>query len=72
MVFVDAAGTALEAGQHVMKGDQVGYFQFGGSTHCVVFRPGVISSFELDALPRGENGEDSTIVKVNSLLATAS
>ena len=71
-VFVDAAGTPLEEGQHVTKGDQVGYFQFGGSTHCLVFRPGVISSFELDALPRGENGEDSTIVKVNSLLATAS
>jgi hypothetical protein len=47
----------------------IGYFQFGGSTHCLVFRPGVISEFALQAVPQGENGENSSLVKVNSLLA---
>jgi phosphatidylserine decarboxylase len=70
-VLVDAAGQPLKEGQHLMKGDQVGYFQFGGSTHCLVFRPGTISSFQLHAIPMGENGEDSALVPVNSLLATA-
>jgi phosphatidylserine decarboxylase len=70
-VLVDAAGHPLKEGQHLMKGDQVGYFQFGGSTHCLVFRPGTISSFQLDAIPMGESGEDSGLVPVNSLLATA-
>ena len=64
-------GQPLREGQHVKKGDQVGYFQFGGSTHCLVFRPGVISNFVLQAIPQGENGQNSVIVPVNSLLATA-
>ena len=70
-LLVDGAGQPLQEGQHVMKGDQVGYFQFGGSTHCLVFRPGAIASFELGAMPMGANGENSSIVPVNSLLATA-
>lgn len=71
-MFVGGDGQPLKEGQHVKKGDQVGYFQFGGSTHCLVFRPGVISGFMLNAIPQGENGENSTIVQVNSLLATVS
>lgn len=70
-LLVDETGQPLKEGQHLTKGDQVGYFQFGGSTHCLVFRPGVISSFELQAIPMGENGEDSALVPVNSLLASA-
>src|SRR5579884_4275461 len=27
-------------GYHIAKGEELGYFQFGGSTHCLVFRPG--------------------------------
>ena len=53
----------------VKKGDQLGYFQFGGSTHCLLFRKGVISQFAAQAIPQGENGTNSSIVKVNSLLA---
>jgi phosphatidylserine decarboxylase len=30
---------------HVAKGEELGYFQFGGSTHCLVFRPGAIAGF---------------------------
>lgn len=71
-LFVGGDGQPLKEGQHVKKGDQVGYFQFGGSTHCLVFRPDVISSFMLNAIPQGENGANSTIVQVNSLLATVS
>lgn len=70
-LFVDDKGQPLKEGQHVKKGDQVGYFQFGGSTHCLVFRPGVISNFVLQAIPMGEDGENSAVVRVNSLLAMA-
>ncbi len=34
-------------GQHVKKGDQLGMFHFGGSTHCLIFRPGVNLDFDL-------------------------
>ncbi|HEY6924320.1 MAG TPA: phosphatidylserine decarboxylase, partial [Steroidobacteraceae bacterium] len=64
-------GHPLKEGQRVKKGEQVGYFQFGGSTHCLVLRPNVIASFALEALPQGANGANSAIVKVNSLLAMA-
>ena len=37
--------TAYE-GQHVRKGDQIGMFHFGGSTHCLLFRPGVRLEFD--------------------------
>ena len=34
-------------GQHVKKGDQLGMFHFGGSTHVLLFRPGVDVDFDL-------------------------
>ena len=34
-------------GQHVKKGDQLGMFHFGGSTHCLIFRSGVNVDFDL-------------------------
>jgi phosphatidylserine decarboxylase len=37
--------TAYE-GQRVRKGDQIGMFHFGGSTHCLLFRPGVRLEFD--------------------------
>jgi phosphatidylserine decarboxylase len=35
----------IKPGHHVKKGDELGYFQFGGSTYCLVFRPGVVKKF---------------------------
>jgi phosphatidylserine decarboxylase len=68
-ILVRGDGTPLEEGQHVKKGEQIGYFQFGGSTHCLVFRPGAVAEFALQAIPQGENGSNSGIVPVNSYLA---
>jgi phosphatidylserine decarboxylase len=70
-VLKGADGKSLQEEQRVMKGDQLGYFQFGGSTHCLVFRPGAISEFALQAIPQGQNGSRSTTVEVNSYLARA-
>lgn len=51
----------------VKKGDQIGTFHIGGSTHCLVFRPGVDLTFDL----RGQTPSlDSEIIPVNSLIAT--
>jgi phosphatidylserine decarboxylase len=60
----------ITAGHHVAKGDELGHFQFGGSTHCLVFRPGAIADFSLGALPQPENPE-APLVLVRSGLATA-
>jgi phosphatidylserine decarboxylase len=57
-------------GYHVNKGDELGYFQFGGSTACLVFRPGVIDEFALAALPQTQD-PNAPLVRVRSKLATA-
>lgn len=54
-------------GQHVEKGDQLGMFHFGGSTHCLIFRPGVNLKFDLHGqVP----GLDSSNIPVRSRIAT--
>jgi phosphatidylserine decarboxylase len=60
----------VRPGHHVEKGEELGYFQFGGSTHCLVFRPGVIAEFSLSAIPRPHDPQ-APLVLVRSRLATA-
>jgi phosphatidylserine decarboxylase len=60
----------IKPGYHVGKGEELGYFQFGGSTHCVIFRPGVIADFSLRAIPQPHDPE-APLMLVNSKLATA-
>ena len=38
---VSSCESFVENGQRVKKGSQIGTFHIGGSTHCLVFRPGV-------------------------------
>ena len=61
---------AIKPGARVKKGDELGCFQYGGSTHCLIFRPGVIEAFALNALPE-PNNPDPPLMLVNSHLATA-
>ncbi|HEV7203212.1 MAG TPA: phosphatidylserine decarboxylase family protein [Jatrophihabitans sp.] len=61
---------AIAPGTHVAKGGELGYFQFGGSTHCLVFRPGVIADFSLDAIPQPHLA-DPPLVRVHTRIATA-
>ncbi|PRF28883.1 phosphatidylserine decarboxylase [Burkholderia multivorans] len=69
-VFVgmgDVSSCVIEVvpGQHVEKGDEIGYFQFGGSTYCLLFEPGVIDRF-LHA-----PSDDAPPVQVNAAVALA-
>jgi len=60
----------ISPGRPIEKGEELGYFQFGGSSHCLIFRPGAIESFALGAMPEPEN-PDAPIVLVGSLIARA-
>ena len=71
MAEVSSRVATVEENGQVKKGAQLDYFQFGGSTHRLVFRKGVVSQFAAQAIPQGTNGTNSTIVKVNILLALA-
>ena len=41
MVEVSTCDVTVHEGQHVNKGDELGMFHYGGSTHCLLFREGV-------------------------------
>lgn len=41
MTEVSTCDITVKEGQHVKKGDEIGMFHFGGSTHCLLFRKGV-------------------------------
>lgn len=55
-------------GARIAKGDELGFFQFGGSSHCLVFRPGVIADFSPEAR-RGWGEPDARPVRVRAMLA---
>ena len=38
----------IKRGCHVEKGEELGYFQFGGSTHCLIFQAGAIKEFTVN------------------------
>jgi phosphatidylserine decarboxylase len=67
MAEVSTCDMTVYEGQHVAKGDQLGMFHFGGSTHCLIFRPGVKLTFDM----HGQTpGLDSSNIPVRSRLAT--
>ena len=71
MAEVSSNIVTVEQGQRVCKGDQIGYFQFGGSTHCLVFKKGAIAEFAMQAIPQGTFGMKSGVIPVNSKIALA-
>lgn len=47
MTEVSSCQITVYEGQYVKKGDQLGMFHFGGSTHCLIFEPHVKLDFDL-------------------------
>lgn len=67
MAEVSTCEITVYEGQHVNKGDQLGMFHFGGSTHCLIFRPGVKLTFDL----HGQTPSlKSSNIPVNATIAT--
>ena len=67
MAEVSTCEITVYEGAHVHKGDQLGMFHFGGSTHCLIFRPEVRLDFDL----HGQRpGLDSSNIEINSRIAT--
>lgn len=46
MAEVSSCEITVTADQKIKKGEELGMFHFGGSTHCLVFRPGVNLEFD--------------------------
>ena len=60
MTEVPTCETTVKECQHVKKGDEIGMFLYGGSTHCVIFRKGL----ELEGFPDTQNAEQNVSVRV--------
>ena len=58
MAEVSSTEITVFEGQHVKKGDQLGMFHFGGSTHCLIFRPGVNLQFDMHGQSPGLHSEN--------------
>jgi phosphatidylserine decarboxylase len=67
MAEVSTCDITVKVGQHVTKGEQLGMFHFGGSTHCLIFRPQVNLDFDMQGQ---KPGLKSSNLKVNSKIAT--
>ncbi len=67
MAEVSTCQITVYEGQRVKKGEQIGMFHFGGSTHCLFFGPHVDLEFDL----HGQTpGLDSSNIPINSRIAT--
>lgn len=52
----------IKHGYKVKKGEELGYFQYGGSTHCLIFRHGAIAGFTPDAIPEPHNPDPPPVL----------
>lgn len=66
MAEVSSCQLSVQPGDHVTKGDELGMFHFGGSTHCLIFRPEVKLEFT-DYEKRGLDAPDN--IRVNTQIA---
>lgn len=64
MVEVSTVELTVTEGQRITKGDEIGMFHFGGSSHCLLFQPGV----DLTGSP-AEFGKESGEVPVRGAVA---
>lgn len=67
---ISSVTITVKAGQKVKKGDELGYFSYGGSTLAIVFRPGVVRRY-IPKNPHGKAGDDGPKIEVNAAIAIA-
>ncbi|RMY80649.1 hypothetical protein D0862_12652 [Hortaea werneckii] len=67
---VSSCEFTVDVGQEVNKGDQLGMFHFGGSTHVMVFQPGVELDF-VKPIPHGDVASGSFLSETNFAVRSA-
>ena len=68
MAEVSSCEITVKPGDRVKKGQEIGMFHFGGSTHCQIFRPGVNLKFDTYGETPGLGAENN--IRVNTKIAT--
>jgi phosphatidylserine decarboxylase len=62
--------TAKE-GDELKKGDELGWFSYGGSSMAIVFQPGAIDRFTVPGRPAGNDPDSGPPIRVNAQIAIA-
>ncbi|KAK3503288.1 Phophatidylserine decarboxylase-domain-containing protein [Neurospora crassa] len=68
MAEVSSCEVTVKEGDMVEKGEEIGMFHYGGSTHCLIFEPGVRLKFR-DAVEEVEGKKWGHNLPVNGYLA---
>lgn len=61
----------VQEGQRVQKGEELGYFSYGGSSMCLVFQPGAVDHFTVPNRPPDSDPDSGPPVQVNAQIAVA-
>lgn len=69
MAEVSTCDISVYDGQYVEKGEELGMFHYGGSTHCLIFRPSVHLAFDLHGQTPGLHAAN---IPVNARIASVS
>jgi phosphatidylserine decarboxylase len=69
MTEISSCQITVHEGQQVKKGEQLGMFHFGGSTHCLIFGPHVKLDFDMHGQKPGLNAKN---ILLNERIATVS
>lgn len=67
MAEVSSCQITVKPGDKIKKGEELGMFHFGGSTHCLIFRPGVNLNFHTYGEKPGLSAENN--IRVNTKIA---
>lgn len=68
---ISSVTITVAEGAAVKKGDELGYFSYGGSSMCLVFQPGTIDHFTVPNRPPDVNPDDGPPIQVNAQIAVA-
>lgn len=68
---ISSVTITVATNQPVKKGDELGYFSYGGSSMCLVFQPGAIDHFTVPNRPPHSNPDDGPPIHVNAQIAVA-
>lgn len=67
---VSSISISVQGGHRVEKGDELGYFSYGGSSVCLIFQPGTIRDFTIDTSDVGtEVGTRGAALKAGQSIA---
>ncbi len=69
---ISSVSIQVKKGDKVKKGDELGYFSYGGSSMCLVFQPGAINHFTVKKPPPNRPDPDQgPAIQVNAQIALA-